>query len=253
MIFSNGTKEYIYQDALALDTKSTPELLDETRSFKIEPFSPFMNHICLGYEQMLKVGTNLEVKLGYIYGGLNTNFRSNYYSSSNYYRITPVYGIGGYVKGGVKFLLGQDFVMRGVKYAHPLKGRFVRFDVDVVSVKYNGVSRYNYSPTGPGTYVTTDITTSSYGLFLSYGRQWVLGDILTLDYYIGLGAAGQHTNYSNGSYTNGGYYYRETNTYYYAHTMLGATLAGTFGLSVGYIAKGPNKTMLKHKNTPATH
>ncbi len=252
MIFANGTRELITQDEMAVDQKSTPELLNETRAFKVEPFTPFMNHICVGYEQMLKVGTNVEVKLGYIYNGLNTNFNSGIYS----YNRNRVYGIGGYAKGGIKFMLGQDFVMRGMRYAHPLKGRYVRFDVDFVSVKYSGVSRYLYSPyySPSNQPVSTDITNMSGGIFITYGRQFVLGDILTLDYYVGIGGAVQNTKYSNPAYTqNGSYPYRDYNYYYFAHTMIGNTFATTFGLSIGYIAKGKTKTVEPKRPVPAAN
>jgi hypothetical protein len=248
MIFANGTREVITQDEMAVDNKSTPELLNETRSFKIEPFSPFMNHLCLGYEQMLKMGTNGEVKMGYIYDGLNTNYRPG----NSYGGMTRTYGVGGYLKGGVKFLLGQDFVMRGLRYAHPLKGRYVRFDVDFVSIHRSGVTRYVYNYGAGSQMISTNMTSTSGGVFISYGRQFVLGEILTLDYYIGIGAAAQNTKYSNPLYANNGAYaYRDYSYFYYAHTMLGNTFATTFGLSIGYIAKGKTKTVEPKKVLPA--
>jgi hypothetical protein len=234
MIFANGTREFIKSDELALDGKSTPELLSETRVIKVEPFSPFLNHICVGYEQMLKVGTNLEVKLGFVSSNLNSNLHQVFYSSTGL--------TGGYAKAGVKFLLGQDFVMRGIKYAHPLKGRFIRLDVDFVALNFQGLKNGYYNGYGSlYTMQTSDMSAYSYGLFISYGRQFVLGDIITLDYYVGLGASGQSLTFTKPNFNNvpgfPNYYRQDYTGNYYSHYRTPSGFSAQFGLSLGYIVK----------------
>lgn len=234
MIFANGTREFLKTDELALDNRSTPELLSETRVVKLEPFSPFLNYICVGYEQMLKVGTNLEFKLGYVNSGINSNNRYNYYNSNG-----PT---GGFVKAGVKFLLGQDFVMRGIKYAHPLKGRFIRLDVDLVALNFQNLQNNYYVPYNNGysgyfVHTTSNMNAYSYGFFVTYGRQFVLGDIMTLDYYVGLGASGQSVNYTNPGFLGNNSYSELNLGNYYSHYRSPSSFSGQFGLTLGYIVK----------------
>lgn len=248
MIFSNGSREYIKQDEMAVDQKSTPELLNETRVFKLEPFSPFMNYVCVGYEQMIKVGTNLEVKAGYINSLMNINNRT-----TTAYNSTQT--TGGFIKGGVKFLLGQDFVMRGLKYAHPLKGRYIRLDADLVYMNIANAKSYFYYSGGGGAQ-TSDVNVYGYGFFINYGRQFVLGDILTLDYYVGFGASGKSVSYTNPSfntsppgYPNNVSYYENSISNYYVHVRTPSAFSVTYGLSLGYIIKGKTAT-LAPKNKP---
>ena len=66
--FANGARETIKQDELSMAPK--PEVIDQRKAIKIHPFSPMFNKITVGYEQVLKMGINLEAKLGYI----NSNY-----------------------------------------------------------------------------------------------------------------------------------------------------------------------------------
>jgi hypothetical protein len=125
---------------------------------------------------MMKVGMNMEIKVGLIGPSV-----SNSASEGN-----PG---GAYIKGGVKFLLGSQYVTHGMKHAHPLFGSYFkpeiiysRFDKNVAVT--SGSYPY-YQPT------MQRATISNYAINLVYGKQSIVGNILTIDWYFGMGYGGQ--------------------------------------------------------------
>lgn len=53
------------------------EVRDKTKAIKFEFFSPLFGKLTFGYEQMIKVGTNVEFKLGIIGPSLNKEIVAN--------------------------------------------------------------------------------------------------------------------------------------------------------------------------------
>jgi hypothetical protein len=134
--------------------------------------------------------------------------------------------------------------VKGLKYAHPLKGRYVRLDVALSYITYNQVKRYDYvsSTNGVPGYnrvLTTDINSFAYGGLINYGRQFILGNVLTMEYYFGIGFAGRTLSYSNAAYTGNGYSsYVERNMIANYHAFMRIptlALSGAFGFRIGYI------------------
>lgn len=268
---ASGFCETITFDELSLEHEHQ-EIIGNRQVIKINPFSFAFNHIGVAYEKVIKIGMNLDVEAGYINSNINTS--ENIFGASNYNKILKT---GFYFKPGVKFFLGQDFAVKGLKYAHPLKGRYIKLDLAISNVNYNDVSRtYN----GGGSYnsqtqtynqvysqtVYTDIRTIAYGGFVNYGRQFILGNLLTLEYYYGVGFTGQSTSYTNSSFntnpfgTSNGYYNYSNNltpeigsTYNY-HTFFRSVNSGlsiTGGFRIGYIIPEPkSKTNNKHSTKP---
>jgi hypothetical protein len=233
IIYANGEKELVKEDELSIN--KTAEIIDRRRAIKIEPFAPTMNKFVVGYEQVLKVDMNLEIKAGLINSHLaqNGSMFSNYGNS---------FTSGGFFKGGVKFLLGQDYYIKGMKYAHPLKGRYIRIDAILSSFKTQSVPFNATIPNGSYYgYVIgkTDINTTAYGLMLNYGRQFILGNIMTLDYYIGLGYVGNTVSYSNANVPSNYRDYYFNSGYFYSHTTFGggSAVAINAGLTLGFVLK----------------
>ena len=229
IVFANGIKETIKRDQLSM--APAPEVINQRRVIKVHPFSPLFNKVTVGYEQVLKVGMNLEVKVGYI----NSNIDKSTYSSINGSTSTT----GAYVQAGVKFLLGQEYYIKGMKYAHPLKGRYIRIEGIASDLSLKNLYGYMlYNPTyGTYTQQTVNGNAFGYGLFVTYGRQWVLANMFTLDYYIGLGASGVSASYSS---NNSGNNVRllENNIYnYYGFLRAASPFSATYGLTFGYIIK----------------
>jgi len=233
---SNGYTEMLLPDELSIENEHR-EILGNREVVKINPFGFAFNHVSLSYEKVIKVGMNLDVEVGYINNSINSNdaFRQAYGNYNN-----PFIS-GAYLKPGVKFFLGEDFSVRGLKYAHPLKGRYIKLDLAGSYLNYHGLTRtYNYN--GTATVVTTDLNTVAYGGFVNYGRQFILGNILTLEYYFGVGFTGQSLSYSNPDFTSfqNQYYYRDNyatsigNYYGFGRIPL-IGLSGTCGFRIGYI------------------
>jgi len=251
---ANGYTEIIVADELSIENEHGNIIKNRT-VIKISPFSPVNNQITFAYEKVLRVGTNLDIELGYS----NSNLTKNQDITGS---MRNVFNSGFYVKPGVKFFLGQDYSVRGLKYAHPLKGRYIRLDLAFSYLNYENLKRTEpvrnpntpyYSST---TYtIVTDVQSFSYGGFVNYGRQFILGNALTLEYYVGVGFTGQSNTYSNNDYKKtiySGYNYFNRNddakniaNYhgFFRSPNLGLSVTG--GFRIGYIL--PEKTA---KNKP---
>lgn len=235
---STGFTEILIQDELSLEGEHK-EILGNRQVIKIHPFSFAFNHFSMSYEKVIKVGMNLDVEAGYINSAMSTNKGVNGgggISQSTFYS-------GAYVKPGLKFFLGQDFSVRGLKYAHPLKGRYIKLELAISFVDYQGLKRVMYNGNGyPATTINTDLKTLAYGGFVNYGRQFILANLLTLDYYVGLGFTGQSYTYTNKNYlqsTMSNYgYYNDIGQVYNYHGFYRAPnfgLSFTAGFRIGYI------------------
>ncbi|NBV13770.1 MAG: hypothetical protein EBS07_06850, partial [Sphingobacteriia bacterium] len=109
--FSNGQVEQIVPDEMSAN--QSQEILDKRRAIKFEPFGLVGGRVIAGYEKVLKVGINLEVKGGYVNSKIGYSGYNNYYTE------------GVFLKPGIKFLLGTDYYYKGVKYTHPLRGHYI--------------------------------------------------------------------------------------------------------------------------------
>jgi hypothetical protein len=233
--WGNGTKELIRAEEMAVNQEA--EILDKRSAIKFHFFSPLGNQLTFSYEHSLKVGTNVEISAGII---------NNSIMNSN----SPFLIQGGLVTAGVKFLLGQDFYVNGMKYVHPLKGRFIKPEIDFSSFIVRGVQVYNYNAgynyNGPAT-VVTDQKINSGAIMLNYGRQFILGNVITLSYSIGMGYAFTSSKYTDPSITvspsNSSLFTTGSSNYFagdmYSHYTLGLSsqFAVKGNLTIGYIFK----------------
>lgn len=238
---ANGYTELLLPDEMSLENEHR-EILGNRQVIKIHPFSFATNHISFAYEKVIKVGMNLDVEAGYINSGFTNN---NWFGSNGNYN---VFASGAYIKPGVKFFLGQDFAVRGLKYAHPLKGRYFKVDLAVSYINLRDVTVYIYNNSYPYTTVPvkSDVGSVAYGAFINYGRQFILGNLFTFDYYFGIGATGQSNSYSN-SAIKSNYGFDARNLYYYGgfYRTPNIGISFTGGIRLGYII--PDKTT-KNKN-----
>jgi hypothetical protein len=237
---STGFSEILKADELSLENEHK-EILGNRQVIKIHPFSFAFNHLSVSYEKVIKVGMNLDFEAGYINSTISPN---EGVALSGRINQNPFYS-GVYVKPGMKFFLGQDFSVKGLKYAHPLKGRYIKLELAYSFVEYQGLEKTVYTGSYPNTTTTlkSDLKTSAYGGFVSYGRQFILGNILTLDYYVGVGFTGQSYSFTNPAYNstayyNGYRYYNEISQVYNYHGFLRNPTVGlsfTSGFRIGYI------------------
>ena len=172
------------------------------RAVKMEFFSPLTGNTTLGYESYIKDWLSWEAKVGLIGIGTDVN-------ESN-----PT---GVFIKGGPKFKLNPDFVTSELKGAHLLSGKYIRPEI--------AFSQYSESVSTDGTGTRSERQSfTSIAFLITYGRQYVLADLMTLDYHVGLG-------YGYNSSDEGRY------DYGYVTSDPNFPLAFSAGFTIGFLLK----------------
>ena len=143
--------------------KSDPDMKPfKTRALKVEFFSPLTGNLTFGYEHYVAKGTSWEAKLGIIGAGRNLENQG-----------------GAFVKIGPKFKLSPDYVVDGLRSSHPLRGAYIK--PELVVHYFSEDDTYN---------MFGESIKSNYGglsILINYGKQFVLGEKITLDCSIGAG------------------------------------------------------------------
>jgi len=145
---------------------------------KMEFFSPLVGHTTFGYERYIKDWVSWEAKVGFI--GLGVDTEDNTDPS------------GFLLRGGPKFKLNPDFITRDLRGSHLLSGKYIKPEI-VVSVYDEDV--IDFTSLGD---IRTRESFRSFAFIINYGRQYVLADIMSLDWHIGVGYG--FDNSSDGRY-----------------------------------------------------
>lgn len=164
IIFENGTHVTILYDLKAV----SPDLSikEKKHGIKVDFIAPILNHITIGYEQMLKPGMNIEIKAAYIGPRISTAIKPS---------------VGYFVKGGVKFVWLTEEISKGLRHFPPLQGSY--FKPELIFSQYTTESENG------------DIDFTNYGVNILFGRQYLIDNFLTLDYFGGVGFALQYSSY----------------------------------------------------------
>ncbi|MEO8151112.1 MAG: hypothetical protein ABI723_26000 [Bacteroidia bacterium] len=222
IVFSNGREMIITPDPYS--ASGDVDIRDKTHVVKFEFFSPLTQDIAFGYEYMIRVGLNVEGKIGIIGPGLSANDN---------------HAAGAFVKIGPKFLLSTDYVMHGMQYSHAMRGRYLKPEISVSIYAQDMQQSSGYG----GSAQTDRIKYGSYGISLVYGRQAILGKVATIDWYFGMGYA-FHTadiiNSTKTAHSGNNYYsdiYKTQQTYDYSHIYFGKSvpLIMSAGITLGYL------------------
>ncbi len=144
---------------------------------KMEFFSPLVGHTTFGYEKYIKDWLSWEAKIGFI--GLGTDTGSTDQS-------------GLFLRGGPKFKLNPDFITRDLRGSHLLSGKYIRPEI-VISVYHEDVIE-TYFGFRTSTGVQTRESVAAFALIINYGRQYVLSDIISMDWHFGIGYGFDNTN-----------------------------------------------------------
>lgn len=139
---------------------------NKKRAIKMEFFSPLTGNTTVGYESYIKDWLSWEAKVGII--GLHVGSASDMKQS------------GILIKGGPKFKLNPDFVTDDLKGAHLLSGKYIRPEI-VFSQYTEEIDYYGNN------YENEKRNFTSLAFLITYGHQYVLANIMTLDYHFGLG------------------------------------------------------------------
>lgn len=166
LVFSNG-KEMTF-----INEMDNPEnYADQHKNaIKVDFLSPLTGNTTLAYERSLKPGQSFEASLGVIGLGNDPN---NYNPR------------GTFMKFGMKFIKSPDFYLKGMRYAHILKGTYVKpeigfgyyaKDTEEWDGYYGGDGYYNDRKDFFSVIVQVVI-----------GKQWVVNDVFLVDFYGGVG------------------------------------------------------------------
>lgn len=216
--YANGTETLFTKDPYEVNQEVL--VRDKTHAIKFEFLSPVRNNIAFSYEHMIKVGMNVETKLGIIGAGIKNNDTED--------------AKGVYIKAGVKFLTSRsEYYVDGLRYVHALKGFYIKPELifnsyTVQRTYYNYPGIYPWSNPNP---VDTEIKYTNYAVNLVLGKQYLLANILTFEYYAGIGYG--HQEKSNEIFHWIDEFLDQAS---YSHTYLGnSSLIITGGITLGVI------------------
>ncbi len=135
-------------------------------AIKIHPFSPLYTCLSVSYERSVKAGQSYEGTLGFIGLGLN---------------VLNVDPIGAYAKFGYKFIKNPDFYLRGMRYAHLLKGTYFKPEIALAVYSYNKI-QFDFNPSN-----AVRQSAISTAILLNFGKQWVFDNRFAVDFSFGFG------------------------------------------------------------------
>lgn len=160
IVFENG------EEMTFVDEMKSSHHYDNNRknAIKFDFLSPFSSFAEFTYERNLKPGSAIEGSLGIIGFG-NDIFENN---------ASGVFG-----KFGYKFIKDPDFYLRGMRYAHILKGSYIKPELALTYFKYDKDNYYN------GTMTRESVFGGS--AHLIFGQQWVFNNRFGVDLYSGIG------------------------------------------------------------------
>ncbi|MCU4166415.1 hypothetical protein [Carboxylicivirga caseinilyticus] len=141
---------------------------DNKNIIKTNFLSPLFNHVNISYERSIRPGQSIEGSLGIIGVG------NDVYNTDE---------SGMFLKFGYKFIKSPDYYIRGQRYAHILKGAYIRPEIAFSYYSYDyEVSDWYYG--------TTDLsreTNVMFAFLLNFGKQWVIDNGFVVDTFIGVG------------------------------------------------------------------
>ena len=189
------------------DNFTNPELYTHQKRSAIKTgfLSPLFGHLNFTYERNLKPGRSFETKLGFIGVGKQRDGNAN----------------GLYLTGAYKFYRTPDYYLKGMRYAHLLKGAYVKPELNF--------GRYSETVTEGinAQQVKRNITFGA--LMLNFGKQWVFSDVFLVDFSAGLGYAFDNVDHSDD--------FSDLANYHFAFAKAGedTDFAFSMNLNIGFL------------------
>ena len=196
------------------------EFLSRKHVLSLDVLSPALDHVTVGYEQVLGRRVSFVAKAGYI-GLWETNSSDDVFNST-----------GGLITAGVKFMLPSSAKrIPSARDGHPLSGWYLRSEL-VFSAWTRTRYYYSYYYDPEPLPTTNDLTSAA--LILSIGRQVLLGERFTFDISGGFGYGAQ---WRDGKATNNGFNDPGRQEYSFSHAFFGnaSPLVVSGGLRFGYV------------------
>ena len=229
IVFENGTvHNFTKEEVSSIDN---PELYTDQKrtAYKISFLDPLFGHTSFIYERNLKPGKSIEGRLNII--GLGRTDNNNNYTYNNTTIKPKPFGLG--LTLGYKFYHKPDYYSSRQRYAHLLKGGYIRPEINLTSYAENKVS-YSYNGTTSAA-ISQRVTTTFGAAMLTFGKQWILDDAFAIDLFAGVGIG----VISRGKISTGNGTFSETNfsSSNYGHVIADNGLAMNFGFNIGFLGK----------------
>lgn len=172
--FSDG-RELKFQDSMY----GQENYADQRKNiFKFNFLSPLMGATAFGYEHSLRPGRSIEARLGIIGWGQDLDD----YNAS-----------GVFTSIGYKFIKDPDFYMKGMRYAHLLKGAYFKPELAFSFYNYS-----NHTYMGSNRVTDPDTKVRLAAIILNVGKQWIIANRFSIDWYVGAGYGfGKNDEYDN--------------------------------------------------------
>ncbi len=229
IVFEDGTVHNFTKEEVS--TIDNPELYSDQKrtAYKISFLEPLFGHTSFILERNLKPGKSVEGRLNIIGLGRTDN-NSNYTYNNTTIKPKP-FGLG--LTVGYKFYHKPDYYSSRQRYAHLLKGGYIRPEINLTSYAENKVS-YSYNGT-TSTVVSKRVTTTFGVAMLTFGKQWILDDAFAIDFFAGVGIG----VISRGKISTGNGTFSETNfnSSNYGHVIADNGLAMNIGFNIGFLGK----------------
>ncbi len=188
----------------AMDTTDLWELQTTRRHnnnvLKTGPLSFLTNQLTVGYEYRFDFRKSLDLGVHIIGMGQS---------------IEDAKTSGLAVTAGIKFYAMPDVIARGSRFSHALQGYFLKPEMGISSYQTEYTSGGGFSPR-----VTTDLRNTQASLMLHLGRQFVFGNLFTVEYSAGAGYSGSMSNNYPNAATDDNF---DKTGYNYTHLNVGNT------------------------------
>lgn len=159
IIFANGREMFIdhLENARETTEKNSADLffVQRRNAVKMAFLSPLTGVTAFSYERALRPGRSIEFTMSLI--GLGFNNPEN------------AAGVG--LKAGYKFIRSPDHFIRGMRYAHILKGGYVKPELSFAKYMLRTKNE--------------DVVKAA--LMINLGKQWIFSDVFLVDIYFGVG------------------------------------------------------------------
>lgn len=210
IIFADGKvqlfeKKWQEQESIAENSMHLFEI-QRRNALKLDFLSLIGKTMALTYERSLSPGRSLEFSIG----AVGIGFAENDDKAS-----------GILFRGGYKLARNPDFFLRGMRYAHILKGPYLKMELDLASYRVEGYKEWMDWNSEKEMY-----TINKWAILVVLGNQWVFSDSFVVDLYSGIGVGKNNLNDLDSTYPYG-----------FMTTGDEFPLAMSFGLRLGFLIK----------------
>ena len=155
---------------------------DKKRNIKVNFLSPLFNSFNICYEKSIKPERSFETTLGIIGAGWD---------------IGEYNEAGAFIKAGYKFIKSPNFHIRGQRYAHILKGGYLKPEIAISYYKYDNYFYYSWIGLEDEWQEETNLM---FAVLLNIGKQWIFENGLLFDWFIGVGYGFGDDNEGHGTH-----------------------------------------------------